>query len=233
MKACLLLFCFCLSAAAQQTEVSKSLDRIANELFISNANRQRDQQQAGWDKFNASIRESSELIMQARLIEIQRQRAAREAAAAREASRLAVSAPAPAVDTPNSKIVARGRFQMATDGGVILRMDTETGQTWQFSRSTNGGVYWVEVVEYAEAVEKIIELRTTALNDWAHVTSSKDASYKSMEPDIITKAKALVEQRESQLGKLLTPDEMVGCAETVYQQLKTNRSSVTPSKPAD
>lgn len=79
-----------------------------------------------------------------------------------------------------------------------------------------------ESQKQSEAVEKLIEARTVALNQWEELGPLRNPDYANrpeMQQRVIADAQVKITEREAKLGRMLNPAEMVECAQAAYDDV--------------
>ncbi len=218
MKLAILLICFISISSAQQYDLSRSVDRVADQIAIGNIQRSQMQDQQEWDRFGNSLRRTVDSFTEARLIQLQNERAAREQAELIEALRqpkqvVVIEKQSQAPPKSESK---QGRYQLATQGDVILKLDTETGKTWQAIPATNGFVVWRDVTDTETAKKNLNAEREKALNEWETRTQARDKLSDYEMGLFVKKAIPAFLQREKELGRSMSMDESLAFVETFY-----------------
>ena len=232
MKTILLLLC-CSSMAFGQSDVSRSLDRVANELETSRientAHRFHLEQKQERKQFEDDMGQAMDNFTRARLIKLQTDRAARDAAIIQQqAKALRDTAPVPVqIVTVKSPVAEQeqsrpkeGRFQLVSQNGVILKLDTATGQTLQFLQSTNGNASWKDVSDTDTINALATQKRLDALIEWDQKKTEKDPNFAKLKKPFYERATQLIDKRTEEAGRMLSPEELVEQAEAAYQEIK-------------
>jgi hypothetical protein len=83
--------------------------------------------------------------------------------------------------------------------------------------------------EQAKArVERIVQDRTTAINDWEKQTSSRDADYPKLQKLVVDRARRLADEKQSESQQLLSPAEMVKVLQESYESVKSELGHMLP-----
>lgn len=218
MKSAILLICFISVSSAQQSDLSRSVDRVADQIAIGNIQRSQAQDQQEWDRFGNSLRRTVDSFREARLIQLQNERADRDAVALRAAAY--IQPPPTVVEQkvvqPQPPQSTTGRYQLLSKGALVLKIDTVTGKTWQCIQSTNGVVSWLDVTDAQTAQRNAEKERAAALNEWEIKVCARDKVSEKQFAVFVGKAIPEFLEREKEMGRSMTTAEALACLEKLY-----------------
>lgn len=177
--------------------------------------RQQEQwRQSEWDRFHFDIRQSLDLMFENRILEIRNESVARDIA-------LRASRPAPQVVAVEQSIAkpstgATARYQLQTQGDTIIKLDTETGQTWQASKATNGVVQW-KSIRSEDSSNAPGLTRAQVLHLWKQSVMERDKLTEYEFEIFAKKAAPQIEKREKELARQLNGAEMAIFLDMFYR----------------